>query len=209
MGHHQTTIGVRPAHKTGMQGWAMYLSLMLLSSPLSAQTTGWITDPRAQFRDVIIPIYRTNHPQAIASIRVKGVAGDYQRRGFFRIGVLPVLVIKGLTLEIGNRADLQIVLNKVSAHIPQKTGTGHIVEGRDLLLSVGSPATDVLQASCARPDSSGVWRLEDGTFTSVARPPISFHHAVLKMTGPNTGELTCETPTGRLSTCLSIASPQR
>jgi hypothetical protein len=46
-----------------------------------------------------IPIFVREQPRPVLIIRIDSIFKDYQRKGFFRIGLLPQWVAEGVTLE--------------------------------------------------------------------------------------------------------------
>lgn len=143
-------------------------------------------------------VYVGNEIKPVALIRVDHIFNDFQRKGFFRIGVLPMLVLDGLNLELCDTARLSTVLTNVSASFIIKNGATRLVEGRNFLLSFSMQKNVDVRARVIRLQSSTEWRLQDGMIRRFDAPPIRFRHATLKVSGPNSGELTCDTAGGTI-----------
>jgi hypothetical protein len=147
---------------------------------------------------MVVPIcldsQRPVQPSAI--LRVGHIFSDYQRRGFFRIGVLPLLVIDGPVVEIRDPMKLSEVLSTVHCEIFFKDHLTKSAEARDFSVRFGSEGGFLLQARLVRLERSGQWRLHEGMVKRPGAPAIAFQKASLQITGREVGELRCETTNG-------------
>jgi hypothetical protein len=71
----------------------------LLSTP-HGLAQGLFLDSRAQVKNALVAVYVDPGPEPMAWIRAARIFGDYQSRGFFRIGALPLLVIDKFAIEL-------------------------------------------------------------------------------------------------------------
>lgn len=72
--------------------------LALFALPAQAQVCMDSFPNMVNARDVAYPVYLER--QIAALVRVDRVFTDYETKGFFRIGVLPILVLDGVTIEL-------------------------------------------------------------------------------------------------------------
>jgi hypothetical protein len=94
-----------------------------------------LLDSRTQIKNAVIPICLDSDAKLVAVVRARHIFSDYQRRGFFRIGVLPLLVIDGLDVEIRQPSRSMEALGAVHSKIIFKELARKAVEGRDFRLS--------------------------------------------------------------------------
>jgi hypothetical protein len=64
-------------------------------------------------------LYTTDFTHASAVLRVDSISSEFQRRGFFRIGILPVLVVDGVVLEFRQLDDIGKILGRVPQYLRQ------------------------------------------------------------------------------------------
>ena len=204
------------SQRTGVIFAWCFLAVLVLNNPTSTlPAASFLLDSRTRIRNAALPICLDSGNKPIAILRAKEIFGDHQRRGFFRIGVLPLLVIDGMNVEIRDPRKLGAALEGVHREIIFKQSVRKAVEGRDFRLcfapeeregrgsvvpslasSTESRSMPVLRAQIVRLDNSDLWRLEDGVVSRPGTPPITFHHATLQISGPKAGELSCETTNG-------------
>jgi hypothetical protein len=97
-------------------------------------------------------------------LRVKRVYQGFQRKGFFRIGALPMGVIDGVDLEVSNPDFVDRALRHCERFHP-----GKALEVRNLRIAAYSTVTNELSCHSARPLARDVWQLE-GDVTLVNGP---------------------------------------
>jgi hypothetical protein len=73
--------------------------------------------------------------RAAIVLRAEQVSRDYQRRGFSRIGLLPVVVLSGVTIEFRDLAHARDVLSRVTSRLPVGSA-GEAVELRDVTILI-------------------------------------------------------------------------
>lgn len=69
--------------------------------------------PSSSFNKAVVPIYLDD--QVVMVMSVERTRTDYQRKGFFKIGLLPILVAEGVTFEVQEPAKLTAALGRVPA----------------------------------------------------------------------------------------------
>lgn len=175
--------------------WSLLLVPALLSAPLGL-AQGLFLDSRSQVKNARVAVYLDSGPEPAAWIRAGRIFSDYQSRGFFRIGALPLLVIDKLAIELRDPERISKVLASVGEKFGVNGEARKAVEGRDFRLSFTSSKEAQLRARRVRLESGAPWRLQDGVIQQPNSTPIPFHQATLAITGPNAGELAYETARG-------------
>jgi hypothetical protein len=177
------------------RGWIFFVLMALACAP-SGLAQGWLADPHVDVRNAVMPIYLTFQPEAAAVFRANHIFNDHQRRGFFRIGALPMLVIDGMSVEVRDPAGVSAALNKLGAQFAVKAGARKAVEGRDFRLTFAPEKDGCLRARRVRLENAAAWRLEDGALHPPGGPPVPFRQGTLTITGPQAGEFNYETAGG-------------
>jgi hypothetical protein len=155
-----------------------------------------LLDSPVELKGVAVPVYLDSRPEPAAILRADRIFRDYQRRGFFRIGVLPLVVFEGLNLEIREPERLSAALSAVSGQFAVKDNVKKAVEGREFTLRLGQEGDGQLRARRVRLEDGTVWRLQEGSVERAGAAAIAFRRATLTITGARAGELTCETTNG-------------
>jgi hypothetical protein len=170
------------------------LSGLLLAPAGFAQ--GLFLDSHVQVRDAVVAVYPDSSPQPAAMIRAGRVFSDYQTRGFFRIGALPMLVLDKLSVEVLQPERLSKALNTLGEEFAVRGDSRKAVEGRDFSVWFASRKDAKLQARRVRLEGGRMWRLYEGAIQRPDSATVPFRQAVLTVTGPKAGELAYETPRG-------------
>jgi hypothetical protein len=161
--------------------------------------------PSVSFIDasnVCVAVYLKSELLPVATVRAGAIHKDYQRRGFFRIGVLPMLALEGLTLEVRDPEHLSGVLTNATAFLARKGEASKAVEGRDFVLSFSSKPDGRVTARSVRLEGREAWSLAQGTVEMPPGQPVNFRQATLTISSPQAGDLLCETTNGPLRFCL-------
>jgi hypothetical protein len=144
-------------------------------------------------------------------VHAAAIHEDYQRRGFFRIGVLPMLALESLTLEVRDPEHLSGALTNATAFLARKGGARKALEGRDFTLSFSTRSHGRVTAHSVRLEGRDAWSLAQGTVDMPPAEPVSFRQATLTISGPQAGDLLCETTSGpvriSLKSLLSTRNP--
>ena len=111
-------------------------------------------------RGATLPFYMPGESKPYAALRVQRVVKDFDRRGFFRIGLLPVLVADSVTLRIlqPSRAPATIA----AADELTKTAA-NVVEWRNVELFYSDERIPRLRAARMRPSPKAGWEVWDAT----------------------------------------------
>jgi hypothetical protein len=183
-------------------------ALIWLPSATAGSAQSLLLHSRFQAKNAVIAVHLGWELEPVAVLRAERVFSDYQTRGFFRIGALPLLVMEKLRIELRDADRLSTVLAKVGESLVARGDARKAVEGRDFCLSFSSPKDGQLRARRIRLESGGGWTLLDGAVDRSETTPISFSRAVLTVSGSHAGELFCETASGTIQVhLLSLSTP--
>lgn len=98
----------------------MLLAGLMVAAPLGGR--GASPKPYVSVNNLVVPFYAAGQSEAVAVLRVEHVFRDHERRGFFRIGLLPLLVGEGVRLEFRDAGvaarELDRVRQGVESHKP-------------------------------------------------------------------------------------------
>ena len=175
---------------------AVAASLFAIMCARSVLGQEWLLNPEDSIKGAVMPVYQKFGTEPVAVCRAERVFSDYQRRGFFRIGVLPLLVFDGLQIEVRDPARVSSILSSVSGRFASKGQIKKAVEGRDFTLRFASESSGRLRARRVRLERGTEWHLQDGTVDQLGGEAVSFSRATLTVTGANAGEVVCETTNG-------------
>jgi hypothetical protein len=137
-------------------------------------------------------------------LRVRRVSEGHQRKGFFRIGALPTIVIEDTVLEIRADADFSNVLHQAHAELVSRPELKRVIDGRGFSIVFPSHTNSCVQAGRMSLGGPGVWRLEDVTVGNPGSSPRTFRRAALQVSGLHTGQLRGETRAEKISIQLPI-----
>lgn len=136
----------------------------------------------SEIRGAIVGLYEHGRPQPVGVLKVGRLFAGQQRRGFLRIGFLPMAVAEEVQLELRDRADLGIALQQSERWWQQQLK--HIpFEVRHLTITWSGPHAGGLRAGLAEGNSHGIWLLsagvenwEGGSRDTSARGRIEFQN---------------------------------
>jgi hypothetical protein len=138
--------------------------------------TGWSSDTPGRSRSVkvrgaVMPIY-DEAQRLLAVLRLESEFPDFQTRGFFRIGVLPMTVIEGARLEIVGTNGLARKFFAASTRL-QKRFPGGAIELKRFSVRLPNNSEPFLVVTSAQP-SIGGWNLRGGVSIRVAGSDKTF-----------------------------------
>jgi hypothetical protein len=137
--------------------------------------------------DVTICEYSSKGTAVIGEIHAGRIFTDYQRFGFFRIGILPVLAVDDVQVKIQSAEYLTNGLDDLESWQPS-SGLRHM-EIRNLQILVSGEQQPRLRAAIARPGRNGTVNLATVTFSESTGAPLSLPQATLQISGPSAGLL--------------------
>lgn len=175
-------------------GWVrVLLAGLMVAAPLGGR--GASPKPYVSVNNLVVPFYAAGQSEAVAVLRVEHVFRDHERRGFFRIGLLPLLVGEGVRLEFRDAGVAARELDRVRQGVESSLG-GDRIEMRRVRMSCGGTPARVLSATRLRTEKDGRWRLLEGVSVQIGETRRSVSNAVLQVSGPRAGRLTLETAEG-------------
>jgi hypothetical protein len=137
-------------------------------------------------RNGVFALYAPDEARPVVLVRVGQAYRDYQRRGFFRIGVLPAGVFEGVTFEVMDIGATTNRLLRLDEWVrPSVAGA---FELRRMKIIWGA-RTNSLEAGKVRIASRGSWELLDGVRLTVNGSTTEVRRAILQVTGAQAGEL--------------------
>lgn len=170
--------------------------LMCVGLPLLGVAKPPVSPMRA--KEVSIPLYSPGQPEPTAVIRIKRIYKDHQRRGFFRIGVLPLWVAEEVHVQLLSYQNSDQLLNQLTrALTSQHSGLSQSLEIRSLQLRLPDSAEPRLEAGRVRIAEDGSWRLLDSVTWRTDSQTIHCNQASLSASQDSSG-----------SPCLQLNLPQ-
>ena len=117
------------------------------------------------FRQAVFPIYNSKSPRAIAVVRAEESFRDYLQKGFFKIGVFPIRVVKNLEIELLQPEAAKEALAKAARHLSDRGRLqGFDVEKFSLAAKPGKGGGFRLYAARITHLRGGAWKLTQGHF---------------------------------------------
>jgi hypothetical protein len=163
------------------------LLVACITSSVSAQTSWWA--PSAEIVNAVMPVYLGVQTEPAVVLRVERIHRDYQKKGFFRIGALPVLALEKLSVEVREPERLTSALVHMDRRLTFSRQARQGVEARGFVLTFPGKEAGQVRARLVRFESADTWQLVEGAVERPGEPPQSFSQAHLAITGPNAGEL--------------------
>jgi hypothetical protein len=120
---------------------------------------------------------------------------EYEKRGFFRIGILPVAVFQDVSLEVLNRAKLQDAVAKALPSIENADRRRKVpVEIRGFRLECKQPDGLVIEAKTMIPIAKGRWKLRDVVLSLPGKAPVKLPESLLETQNGNASGLFLKSP---------------
>ncbi|MGP8200735.1 MAG: hypothetical protein ACLQU4_14670 [Limisphaerales bacterium] len=163
--------------------------LCFLLTKAGAQNLSDLLQQGMSVQHAVVPLYPTGSFKLSAVVRVDRAFMDYQHKGFFRIGFLPIGVLDGVTIETRDTADPFASLACLRRWLGSKAGQR--VEMRRVKFLI-SP-TKSLEAGLARCGAGDRWDLLNGVRFVSGDGEVQASRATLEMAGPRAGQVIFET----------------
>lgn len=177
--------------------WALWgvVPVVVCLSRLHATGPAGASPEQVQARAIYLPLYAADQTTLAAVVRVAVARKDYQRRGFYRIGLLPVLVLEDVTIEVSREREFQQVLVLFEEQL-RRLGRGQTIELRRTVFSFLDEAQPRLRADSGRLQPDGQWRLQGNVQFTAGKECIRAVRAWLTPVGPEAGLLRLQTAEG-------------
>jgi hypothetical protein len=139
----------------------------------------------------VLPIFSEPDLVLLGVLRVDAIYTDYQRRGFFRIGALPILVAEGVTFEFCQPG--KAVEGLANLHHSLGRGGGRtVMELRKVSFRFSDEPSPRLQVQRVLVQANGQWELRKAVLFSDTDHQLNIDKAILDTIGPSAGRLTSE-----------------
>jgi hypothetical protein len=182
----------RPTCTKLRRAWSLLLIgwLGLAIAHAEAQLATDFLAGRVKMEGGVFTLYSGTEQEAAILVRLDKAYTDYQRKGFFRIGALPISVMEGVTFEIEHPVALTKSLEELHRWLgPQGSAR---LEMRRLTFIVPSPTPNRLTAGRARLAGQGILELLDGVTFHSGTTQISAARGTLQIKGQTAGQLILE-----------------
>jgi hypothetical protein len=136
--------------------------------------------------------YSPNSLSPAIQIHAGRLFTDYEHRGFFRIGILPVPVAEDVQIQIQASACLTNALAMLQNWKHPAVGVRRM-EIRDLQIFLLGENRPRLCAARAQIGKNGVLELSGASVTGLSGQRIPIAHGLLQVTGPDAGRLSWNT----------------
>jgi hypothetical protein len=164
------------------------LALSFASFALNAQSPVHVEVTDLDARDLLQRFYFENLPQPSATLRVNWIHKDFERRGFFRIGLLPLVALEEFQLEIPRPELAADSFGQLQSWLKSTHG-GHRLELRKVSLVIGKATPCRLACGRIRFNPTGEWELLDGVSLLAGTNEIRAASASLRVNGAEAGRL--------------------
>lgn len=163
-----------------MRTWLALLAGGCMALNVGASPAGVVLPAGAGMKDVVLPVYAGQAGHPVAILRVERFGLEYQKRGFFRIGVLPIMVLDDVTLEVLDAERLREVIELAFSH-PQFRGhkSAIPVEVRRFRFRCKTEPGLELSAKTLRPVGHGRWALSGVIIQRPGAQPIELAEAFI------------------------------
>jgi len=176
-------------------GKSILVAIILGVRPLCPAQT-WPLDPPTPITNVEVPVYVKLNSEPLAVFRAERILDDYQTKGFFRIGALPLTVAQDLSIELKDPFQLPVALSALGGRFALKDAGKRTVEGRNFTLSFSGEKHGRLQARCVRMEGPTEWSMEEGSVSLPSAAPAHFHRGALVLDGPEAGWIKYQSTNG-------------
>jgi hypothetical protein len=149
-------------------------------------------------RHAVIPLYSEPDRTLSTVLRIDRCGVDYQRKGFFRIGVLPVQVLEGVTFELQDPASAPASLERVRRWF----GDESRVELRNVKFVF---RTNTLEAARVHFGAGQQWQLLDGVRLVCGGKETRTARATFRVSSGQDGQVILETAPRSTNTFLSCS----
>lgn len=134
------------------------------------------------------PIFLAPDPHPAAVLAIGSISKEYARRGYFRIGVLPELIIDSVTLHIRNPSEIARVLHAVKVRtkplIPEKE-----VRIQNVCLKADYEGRRIIVAAQMKDLGKLRWHFLDGVVSGDGIHFLAFEKAWLSVSGFDVGQV--------------------
>lgn len=179
-------MGTPTGHSVCCKSFLVLLWVLVLSS--IATQVGGTELALASAEHLEIAEYNPGGLTPVTEIHATRIFMDYERRGFFRIGLLPVLVAENVRIEIQSVEGLTNALSNLRSW--GKPGAGvRRLKLKNLEIGIGGENQPRLRAATGQIGNDGAMQLTSVSANDASGHQISAPAATLQLTGPAQGWL--------------------
>lgn len=187
----------------------MRLSHLAVAVILLAGGTAPGASRHYQARDVRVPVFARGEREIAGVIHVEKICPGLQRRGVFRIGFLPAVILDKVRIEIKRPECTSEVLGRL-LRMGRRVDPPEAIELREVRLFQAGHLQPTLEAGTVLIEARGAWRLRNGICFRTADSTIQSRAAELEMGENGALRLTIETASGmRQFDLISSANTNR
>jgi hypothetical protein len=179
--------------------FACLLCLFLMKA--GAQSVSDLLQQGVSVQRAVVPLFTPGSFKLSAVVRVDRAFIDYQHKGFFRIGLLPIGVLDGVTFEAQDAADPLASLACVRHWLGTKAGQRIEMRRVKFLFS----PTNRLEAGLARCVAGDDWELLNGVHFVSGAGEVQAPRATLELAGPHGSRVILDTVPRSTNTFLASA----
>jgi hypothetical protein len=136
-------------------------------------------------------LYSGTEAEPTTVVRLDQVRKDYETKGFFRIGILPIGVMEGVTFELHHPESVTNSLAQLHQWLGPRAAER--LELRRVSFVVSAPVTNRLDTGRARLAADGRLELLDGVIFVSGTNRMRAARGVLQISGAQAGRLVMET----------------
>lgn len=138
--------------------------------------------PPTDARRFVMPIYTDGQGAPVAVLRIEQLTTEYEKRGLFRVGLLPKAVLTGVSVELDSVERLSVALANLQRFI-ERSRQGQAWELRLVRVTVRAGPVNLLTVGRVIPDGAKAWRLENLSQLPAAGPARTLTTARLRADG--------------------------
>jgi hypothetical protein len=144
----------------------------------------------AKSRNIVLPLYPSGHLEPGAVVHIGAIFTEHERRGFFRIGLLPVLVFDGVDFEIRDEDRFAASFKDIQPWL-QSRAKGRAVELRGVRFFSPINSASLAEFGRIRFGARGEWEISQLVLANNGAE-IRAQKGTLHLAGPQAGLLVCE-----------------
>jgi hypothetical protein len=182
LGNIEVTVPLPPRIKAAL------LVALLGGLPFDGFPASSPIDP-ATVQDLAIPYYAQGQSSPAAVIRIRRLFTDHQRKGFFRIGLFPILVADEVKVEVIQPDAALAGLNAARAWLKPKAAKKSL-EWRHVQVFFRNEPKPRLEVDRILLADQGGWRLSGPIHVTLGTNEFQALEGLLQVTGPQAGQLT-------------------
>jgi hypothetical protein len=170
---------------------ALVVSCLLSPEVRGSGAVSGVASGVVEFNSVAVALDFRGGSDPAAILRVDRIRRDFQRRAFFRIGALPVVVFEGVTLDVLHPERASDISLNLAAWTGR--GGGAATEIRGLKVRIAPSPDPVLESGCARVMTSGCLELFGGVRCLSGTNELRAARGTFFITGDNAGRFILQT----------------